>query len=195
MLTLEWHRWGRSARVALILCALAAGGCRSISHGHDDLPNYQVVNPSLYRGGQPTREGFLHLKDMGIKTLVNLRSTQPDREWLAQQGFAYENRAMVALWPSEEDVIWFLRIAVDPQRAPVFVYCDYGADRSGLVVAMYRVVVEHWDRERAIQEMTDEDNGFLPILTNLSDFIRQADVDAIRTAVYDKSTRDSKAED
>ena len=111
--------------------------------------------------------------------------TQPDRQLLTQLGLDYETRGMVALVPSDEIVIWFLRIAVDADRAPVMVYCGYGSERAGLMVAMYRIVVENWDKERAIAEMTEEGHGFLAMWNNLVTFIRKADIEAIRAAVYD----------
>ena len=170
--------------VTLVLCTMGFGGCRAFVQPEEALPNFFTVSPTLYRGARPSREGFARLREMGVKTVVNLRTTQPDRDWLAELGFNYENRPMTALTPSDEDVIWFLRIAIDPQRTPVFVYCNLGSDRTGYMVAMYRVVVEHWDRERAIEEMTAEDKGFVPIFWNLIDYVRDADIEAIRAAVY-----------
>jgi len=168
--------------IAIALVGMA--GCRDVTYGDHDLPNFSQVNSTLYRGGTPTRVGFARLKELGIKTVVNVRVTQPDRQLLAQLDLDYETRGMVALLPSDEIVIWFLRIAIDPARAPVFVYCGYGSERAGLLVAMYRIVVENWDRERAIAEMTEGGHGFLSIWDNLVTFIRKADIEAIRAAVY-----------
>jgi protein tyrosine/serine phosphatase len=83
----------------------------------------------------------------------------------------------------DEDVLWFLRIAADPARAPVFLHCQHGADRTGYLVAMYRVVVEGWDRERAIAEMTCDGNGFHPLCRNLIRYVRQADIERLRSCL------------
>ncbi|CAN5426137.1 hypothetical protein BH11CYA1_BH11CYA1_09650 [soil metagenome] len=44
-----------------------------LSEIFEHLPNYQVVNESLQRGGQPTERGFEILKEEGVKTILNLR--------------------------------------------------------------------------------------------------------------------------
>jgi protein tyrosine/serine phosphatase len=177
----------RALLAAVLVSLWAVAGCRNISRGDRDLSNFEMVSPTLYRSGQPTREGYVRLKELGVRTIVNLRSTQPDRKHLETLGLKYENRGMIAVQPNDEDVIWFLRIAVDPNCVPVLVHCDYGSERAGLMVAMYRVVVEGWDRERAIEEMTAEDRGFLPVFSNLATYIREADIESIRSAVSDKS--------
>ena len=170
--------------LVIAIALLGMAGCRDVAYGGRDLPNFSQVSSTLYRGGTPTRAGFARLKELGIKTVVNVRVTQPDRQLLAQLDLDYETRGMVALLPSDEIVIWFLRIAIDPARAPVLVYCGYGSERADLMVAMYRIVVENWDKERAIAEMTEGGHGFLSIWANLVTFIRKADIEAIRTAVY-----------
>ena len=38
------------------------------------LENFARVNPNLYRGAQPTEEGYKQLKSMGVKTCISFRS-------------------------------------------------------------------------------------------------------------------------
>jgi protein tyrosine phosphatase (PTP) superfamily phosphohydrolase (DUF442 family) len=169
---------------ALLLFASTFAGCRSaISHGDAQLPNFDMVNQTLYRGGQPTQEGFARLHDMGVKTVVNVRQGDTDEGLIDGMSFRYDLRGMSALAPSDEDVIWFLKIATNPASAPVFLHCHYGADRTGYLIAMYRIVVEGWDKERAIVEMTDGGHGFWSVYQNLPAYVRNADIAALRTAV------------
>jgi len=144
------------------------------------LHNFHQVSGELYRGAQPDRHGFLELQRMGIKTVVNLRLTGSDRKLL-------EGSSLVPVdipaepWDLEEaDVVAFLRVVRDPARLPVFVHCSHGADRTGAMVAIYRVVVQGWDKEEAIREMTEGGFGYHAVWDNLPKTIRKLDVAGIK---------------
>jgi len=144
------------------------------------LPNLHQVTPTLYRGAQPTAVGMRQLKAMGIKTVVNLRSFNSDRDKLRDTGLAYEHIYMKAWHPEREDIIRFLQITTDNNRTPVFVHCQHGADRTGLMCAVYRVAVCNWTKAEAIREMTQGGFGHHTIWTNLVKFMQDLDIDAIK---------------
>ena len=144
------------------------------------LPNLHQVTPTLYRGAQPTAVGMRQLKAMGIRTVLNLRSFNSDREELGDTGLAYEHIAMKAWHPEQEDIIRFLQLTTDNNRTPVFVHCQHGADRTGLMCAVYRVAVCNWTKAEAIREMTQGGFGHHTIWTNLVTFIQELDIDAIK---------------
>lgn len=146
----------------------------------EGLPNLHQVTPTVYRGGQPTAEGMRQLKVMGVKTVINLRSFNSDRDELGDTGLEYEHIYMKAWHPEREDIIRFLRIVMDKNKAPVFVHCQHGADRTGLMCAIYRVAVCGWTKEEAIHEMTDGGFGHHTIWTNLIKFIEALDIEAIK---------------
>jgi len=144
------------------------------------LPNLHQVTPTLYRGAQPTAVGMRELKAMGIKTVVNLRSFNSDRDKLRDTGLAYEHIYMKAWHPEREDIIRFLQITTDNNLTPVFVHCQHGADRTGLMCAVYRVAICNWTKAEAIREMTQGGFGHHTIWTNLVKFIQDLDIDAIK---------------
>ncbi len=144
------------------------------------LPNLHRVSDDLYRGAQPTADGFRELKEMGIRTVVNLRSLHSDRDEVAEAGLAYEHIAMKAWHPEDEDAVRFLRIVTDPAKTPVFVHCQHGADRTGIVCAAYRMAVQGWSPEEAVAEMTEGGFGFHRIWEDLRDYVRELDVAKIR---------------
>lgn len=146
------------------------------------LPNLHRVSPALYRGAQPTAEGVHELARMGIRTIVSLRSLHSDRRLLAGTGLSYLRIPMQTWNPEEEDVVLFLRIAADPDRQPVFVHCQRGADRTGVAVAAWRVAVEGWTADDAVREMTRGDYGFEPLWRGLVAFVRGFDREALRRA-------------
>ncbi len=144
------------------------------------LPNLHKVSDGLYRGAQPTAEGFREMKKMGVKTIVNLRSANSDRELLGDTGIPCLDIPMTAWHTETEDAVRFLKIATDKSKAPVFVHCQHGADRTGVMCAVYRIVVQGWAKDDAIREMTHGGFGHHAIFTNLSRFIRGLDVEAVR---------------
>ncbi len=153
------------------------------------LPNLHRVTPTLYRGAQPTAVGMRQLRTMGIKTVLNLRSFNSDREEIRGTGLAYEHIYMKAWHPEREDIIRFLQITTDTNRQPVFVHCQHGADRTGLMCAVYRVAVCNWTKAEAIREMTQGGFGHHTIWTNLVTFIQELDIDAIKKEAGIETTK------
>jgi tyrosine-protein phosphatase SIW14 len=153
------------------------------------LSNLQKVSDDLYRGAQPTKEGIQELKKLGIKTVVNLRSDQSDVDMLKDSGIVYKAIPMSAAEPTIEEVVTFLRIISDSNNAPVFVHCRYGADRTGMMCALYRIFIQGWSKEAAIEEMTKGGFGFHSIWGNLVDFIRALNVNEVRQKAALKENR------
>ena len=143
-------------------------------------PNLHKVDDMFYRGGQPTAEGFRKLKELGIRTVINLRALHSDREEIGKTDLAYEEISVKAWHPEDEDLVRFLRIVTDKNRAPFFVHCQYGSDRTGTMMAVYRIVIQGWTKDEAIAEMTQGGLGFHPTWENLVDYVRRLDVETIR---------------
>jgi uncharacterized protein (TIGR01244 family) len=148
------------------------------------LPNLYKVSENLYRGAQPSNEGMRQLEKLGIKTVVNLRLLHSDRDEIENTGLSYEHIPMTTWNTQDEDVVRFLKIITDSNNTPVFVHCQFGADRTGTMCAIYRIAVEGWNKNEAIDEMTNGGFGFHSIWKNLVDYIHSLDIDKIRhTAV------------
>jgi protein tyrosine/serine phosphatase len=148
---------------------------------HDGLPNLHQVSPALYRGGQPSREGLQQLPQLGVRTVINARGedSEPDP---VPPGLQYSCIPMSPWSVNDDQTVAFLRIATDPSRTPVFVHCKNGADRSGVLCAMYRIVVQGWTKDEAIDEMTRNGMGYHNLYYGLLEYIRQADIAKIRQA-------------
>lgn len=146
-------------------------------------PNLCKVSSSLYRGAQPTAEGFANLKKLGIKTVVSLRDHHSDEDLLKDTGLNYVPMGTDTWKLNPDKVAAFLKVAADPNAAPVFVHCQHGADRTGVMVAAYRMAAQDWDKKKAIREMTHGGYGFHPLWTQLPDFLRTLDIDAMTKAI------------
>ena len=146
----------------------------------DGVPNLHKVSDNLYRSAQPTAEGMKNLKKMGIETIVNLRSFHSDRKEIGDTSLAYEHIYMKTWHPEKKEIIRFLQIVKNPKRTPVLVHCQHGADRTGTMCALYRIAVQGWTKEQAINEMTKGGFGFHKIWKNLPNWIKNLDIEAIK---------------
>ena len=138
------------------------------------------VTTNLYRGAQPTAEGMEQLKAMGIRTVINLRAWHSDQDKAPGTGLK-SMRFETELWHgNEEEVVRFLKVVADTNNLPAFVHCERGADRTGMMCAMYRIVVCGWSKPEAIAEMENGGFGFNPVWHDLVAFVEKADVDKIK---------------
>jgi protein tyrosine/serine phosphatase len=142
--------------------------------------NLHQVSEDLYRGAQPTPEGMEQLHELGVKTIVNLRSLHSDRDEIGSLPLAYEHITMTTWQAEDKDVIRFLQIVTDESHKPVFVHCQRGADRTGTMCAVYRIVVQGWTKEQAIDEMTKGGFNFYEGWQNLIEYIRNLDIEQIK---------------
>jgi tyrosine-protein phosphatase SIW14 len=142
----------------------------------DDLPglkNFAIVSDALWRGAQPTAEGFAELKRRGVKTVVDLRSAHSDRDLMAGTGLQYVEIPCHAWHPEEEDVLGFLKIISDRKNQPVYVHCAAGADRTGTMVAVYRILEQGWATDDAVKELSSF--HFHPVFGEVVTFLKKFD--------------------
>jgi protein tyrosine/serine phosphatase len=144
------------------------------------VPNLHKVSEQLYRSAQPSAEGIENLKKVGVETIVNLRSFHSDRDEIADAPVDYEHITMKPWQPEYKEIVQFLKIVTDPNSTPVLVHCRHGADRTGTMCAIYRIVVQGWTKEQAIKEMTEGGFGFHQVWDNLVRYIEGLNVERIR---------------
>lgn len=152
-------RWLVAATLSFILSISlihAQDDWREDTH-YDELPNFQRVGDQLYRGGQPKPGGYERLARLGVKTVVNLRDddehARAEGEEARAAGLRYYNVPLGRLGrPSDAEVERVLQLIDAPENQPVFVHCHRGADRTGLVIAVYRMTHDGWTAEQAQEE-------------------------------------------
>jgi len=153
------HKQNFTQRAA-VLCVAATFTLVSAYAGSGDqnLPNFQKVDDRVYRGGQPTDQGFKDLAALGIKSVIDLRQigehSQADEQRAVEaSGMKYVSIPMKGLSEPKENLVSAVQtIFNDPAQGPVFVHCKRGADRTGLVVAVYRMSHDSWDNKKALSE-------------------------------------------
>jgi len=110
------------------------------------------VAATVYRGGQPTLRDLEALRDLGVKTIVNLRREDSDawrREELDAKrlGLRFVHFPFYGVFGANETFL--LPIVKELRKGDVYVHCLHGRDRTSLMVALYRVLVENWEPQLA----------------------------------------------
>jgi tyrosine-protein phosphatase SIW14 len=118
--------------------------------------NAAKVSDALLRGAQPSAEGLAELKTLGVTTIVDLRGNS-GKGWERAQAESLGMRFInipVHGWspPGNVQVAQFLRLFQDPAQR-IFVHCHYGEDRTGVMVAAYRISQQNWTADQAVAEM------------------------------------------
>lgn len=160
-----WHLMALTAVTALAFGVAA----RADQQQAPPVPTerFNRVDERLYRGAQPTEAGFRQLREMGIKTIINLRM-EPDQIRTDEKRIVEELGMKYVSIPVEDGNFFtrsrtipddairtFFRILDDEEHGSVFVHCHRGADRTGALVAFYRIGRQGWDAERAAKEARD----------------------------------------
>ena len=125
----------------------------SSSRGPD---RFAQVTPTLYRGAQPNAEQIALMRDIGIKTIVTFITDQDivrqETAEAARVGITVKNYPFRGT--SSPDPAMLRRIVAELARAekPIYIHCKQGRDRTSLVAALYRVLVQGWDPDKAWRE-------------------------------------------
>lgn len=149
------------------------------------VPNLHRVTPRFYRSAQPTAEGFANLsRKLGIRSIVSLRAFHPD-DVLAGGNNLMLTRIPIHTWHIEnEDVAAALRALRQGQsQGPVLLHCQHGADRTGLIAALYRVIYEGWSKADALAEMRSGEFGYHAVWGNIPRYLKTVDIVALKAAI------------
>ncbi len=162
------RRWKLAIPLAAALLA-AAGSVRAqpTPTKIQGLPNFHPVNSRLFRGGQPSREGFATLKEKEVGIVIDLRnrgkSAARERKLVEGLGLQYVSLPWKAGgFPTAQEVQRFFAVMDDNPAKKIFVHCRRGSDRTGYMIGLYRVTREGWSAKDAADEM--EKYGFHGLL-------------------------------
>lgn len=119
--------------------------------------NFDQVDAHVYRGGQPSDQGFQYLAKLGVKTIIDLRESgsrsQAEEQTVTRAGMTYVNVPMTGLTPpTEAETTKILALLEDATGGPVFVHCWRGADRTGAVIAAYHIDHDQWENTKALRD-------------------------------------------
>jgi tyrosine-protein phosphatase SIW14 len=158
-----------AALAAVVLLATLALAMRAqVEPRYPELPNFHQVNQQLFRGGQPKDGGLRKLKDLGVKTIVNLRGedahTRTESEEARSLGLRYYSISLPGFSrPNDADVGRVLGIINDPVNQPIFIHCHHGKDRTGTIIACFRISHDGWTAEQAKDEAQGYGLGWVEV--------------------------------
>ena len=154
----------------------------------DGVPNLHRITPMIYRSEQPTAAGMKNLEALGIRTVINLRFFNNDRKEAAGTLLRTE-RVKILTWDiDDQHVIEVMRMLRQTDNGPFLIHCQHGADRTGLMSAMYRILEQGWSVDDALQELTEGGYGYHSMWTNILRYVRSVDVDKLRAAIGSTDT-------
>ena len=133
--------------------AVAAKGTIAKRLQLEGVPKFAEVSPTLYRGGQPSRQGFANLARMGIKIIVDNGWSEKNKKMAEQLGMRYISIPWICMFPKDALFARFLRVVEDNPGKKIFVHCRFGDARTGMMIAAYRMKVQGWTAEEARREM------------------------------------------
>ncbi len=144
--------------------------------------NFYKLSDDIYRGDRPTPDDLKELQKRGIKTLLDLEYFYTDRYAItkSQTNFKFLHVRMNPWNIKDEDIVTALNILTDKNNYPIYVHCKHGSDRTGVVIAMYRIIVQGWSKEAAITEMKGGGYGFHLIWGNIPEYLENVDVEKIK---------------
>jgi Dual specificity phosphatase, catalytic domain len=119
------------------------------------IPDFAEVSPVLYRGAQPRKHGFEALAKMGIQIVVDLRGDRDgERKEVTSLGMLYVPMHWQCSFPKDKIFARFLTLIRKNPGKKIFVHCRVGDDRTGMMIAAYRMAEEEWSPKQAMEEMT-----------------------------------------
>ena len=127
------------------------------SREYSELPRFNQVSERLYRGAQPLDGGIGKLRELGINTVINLRRAddraRAEETAVRALGLNYYNVSLPG-WgrPQDAQVVRIMEIINAPESGRVFIHCKAGVDRTGVIVAIYRITHDGWTSDRALAE-------------------------------------------
>jgi tyrosine-protein phosphatase SIW14 len=143
--------------------------------------NLYKVNEDLFRSEQPDERGMKELQKIGIRTIVDLRNFQNDQKEARDTKLILLHIPIKAGKISYSDILISLK-SIHYAVKPVLVHCQHGSDRTGCIVAAYRMVYENWSKDEAINEFLEKDYGYHTTwYPNILSLLRSLDIELLKS--------------
>ncbi len=144
-----------------------------------DLENWHQIDDKVFRSSQPDADDMPLLQQLNITDILNLRSIHTDNDEAKNTSIKLHHIKTNAGDISPDEIVQALKI-ITTTKGRILVHCWHGSDRTGAVIASYRIVVQGWNKEEAIDEMVNGGYGFHAIFGNIVPTIKGLEVDKIR---------------
>jgi protein tyrosine/serine phosphatase len=142
--------------IPLLLTSATAQTNKPVDLTTVHIKNFGRTNDNYYRGAQPNSSDYTDLAAIGVKTVIDLTSDgRADEPGLVERaGMKFYRIPLTTIRrPSDAAVTQFLKLVNDPANLPVYVHCQGGRHRTGIMTAVYRMTNDGWTADRAYEEM------------------------------------------
>ncbi|QXP79051.1 MULTISPECIES: fused DSP-PTPase phosphatase/NAD kinase-like protein [Winogradskyella] len=147
--------------------------------------NLYKVNSVLYRSEQPSKKGFKDIDSIGVKTILNLRRRWNNKKKAKDFNFNLVHQPIKTKALNKDDILNAL-LVIQNSEQPVLVHCWHGSDRTGTIIAAYRMVVENWSKELAIEEFQNDNLGYhFKMYPHLLILLKNLDVEKLQNRLND----------
>jgi protein tyrosine phosphatase (PTP) superfamily phosphohydrolase (DUF442 family) len=147
--------------ILVALCLLTAASLTGMAKprglpAREGILNFAQVSDRIFRGAQPDTTGLKNLQTLGVKTIIDLR--MPDDAWKDEataartHGILYTNIPFRGFGPPTDAQMNQVLSLIESSPGPVFIHCQHGCDRTGTVIACYRIQHDRWSEDKAMQE-------------------------------------------
>lgn len=144
-----------------------------------ELKNIHKVDAGVYRGSQPDDKTFKQLENTSIKEILNLRRYNSDNDEAKNTTLKLHHVKMRAEAINEDHLLNALKI-IKNRDGDILIHCWHGSDRTGAVVAMYRIIYQNWTKEEAINELKNGEYGYHGIYRNIPKLINKIDIEEFK---------------
>ena len=144
--------------------------------------NLHKIDECVYRAAQPDVEAYKELEELGVKEILSLRYWANNKMGAFETNLKFHHVEMLASKCQWDKIVEALLI-IKNRQGPIVIHCKHGADRTGLIAALYRIVFQDWDKEAAIDELENGGYNFNTTYSNILEYIRKIDVPALKSVV------------
>ncbi len=149
------------------------------------IDNFHKVDEGVYRSSQPNEKQFKMLEDAGITEVLNLRRFNSDDNEAKDTSITLYHIPVRASRIGEKQYLEALRI-IKNRKGNIVIHCHHGSDRTGGVIAMYRIVFQGWTKEQAIDELKNGGYGFHSVFKNIPSTINKIDIEAFKKKLFEE---------
>jgi len=142
--------------------------------------NLYKIDDSLYRSEQPSKKGMMQLQKLGIKTVLNFRNHHNDKNEVIRAQLLIERLALNTNKITYADIVKTLKV-MKKAKKPILIHCLHGSDRTGCMIAAYRLVYNNYTKEQAIAELTAPEFGYhKKWFPNIIQLLKGVDVEQLK---------------
>ncbi len=149
----------------------------------EHLQNWYQVDKKVYRSEQPDDKAMAEIERFGIKSILNLREFHDDKDEIKNTQLTSLHIPIRTQKINDAHIVKALQIIKETEQ-PVLVHCWHGADRTGTVIAMYRMVEQGWSREAAIDELINGGYNYHSMFDNIITYLQNVDIKNIKAQLH-----------